>query len=235
LAAFATVGAIALQGVRQADAQLGDTACVIGLGLVGQLVVQLLVASGVRVFGLDMVPDRCRLAEKMGATLCAAPDEEGLSAIEHAVSAISGCAGADRVLLVAGGSSNGPVEMAARLEGAQEQPFQEHIDLEPLVSGIFPITEAVDVYERLRTNALSGVAFLFEYAPAVAFSPQTPPMTNGGGASSTSARSSKAGARRARSHTGSLNLGFIGAGNYASTMLLPHLSRREDVRSGRGC
>src|SRR6476620_8315485 len=48
-AAFSTVGAIAMHGVRRAEVQLGDTACVIGLGLVGQLVVRLLVASGVRV------------------------------------------------------------------------------------------------------------------------------------------------------------------------------------------
>ena len=74
LAAFATVGSIALQGVRQADAKLGDTAVVIGLGLVGQLVVQLLVASGVKVVGFDMVPDRCRLAEKAGALLCGSPE-----------------------------------------------------------------------------------------------------------------------------------------------------------------
>ena len=50
-AAFSTVGAIAMQGVRQAEVQLGETAVVIGLGLVGQLVVRLLVAAGVRVFG----------------------------------------------------------------------------------------------------------------------------------------------------------------------------------------
>ncbi len=55
-AAFSTVGAIAMQGVRQAEAQLGETAVVIGLGLVGQLVVRLLVASGVRVIGIDLGP-----------------------------------------------------------------------------------------------------------------------------------------------------------------------------------
>ncbi len=77
LAAFATVGSIALQGVRQGNVQIGDTACVIGLGLVGQLVVQLLVASGVQVVGLDPDQDRCRLAEKAGALLCAAPDDDG--------------------------------------------------------------------------------------------------------------------------------------------------------------
>src|SRR3984957_11459015 len=115
LAAFATVGAIAMQGVRQGDAQIGDTACVIGLGLVGQLVVRLLVASGVQVVGLDVVAERCALAEKAGAVLCRAPDEEGLAAIEVALAKASGGLGADRVFLVAGGSSNEPAEVAARL------------------------------------------------------------------------------------------------------------------------
>ena len=115
LAAFATVGSIALQGVRQGSVQLGDTACVIGLGLVGQLVVQLLVASGVQVVGLDPDQDRCRLAEKAGALLCTAPDDEGSAAVEQALSKASGGLGADRVFLVAGGSSNQPVELAARL------------------------------------------------------------------------------------------------------------------------
>ena len=112
LAAFATVGSIALQGVRQADGKLGDTALVIGLGLVGQLVVQLLVASGVKVVGVDTVPDRCRLAEKAGAHFCGGPDGDELAAVENAVAKVSGGLGADRVFLVAGGSSNGPVELA---------------------------------------------------------------------------------------------------------------------------
>ena len=115
LAAFATVGSIALQGVRQGNVQIGDTACVIGLGLVGQLVVQLLVASGVQVVGLDPDQDRCRLAEKAGALLCAAPDDDGVVAVEQALSKASGGLGADRMFLVAGGSSNQPVELAARL------------------------------------------------------------------------------------------------------------------------
>ncbi|HEX7993428.1 MAG TPA: zinc-binding alcohol dehydrogenase, partial [Streptosporangiaceae bacterium] len=114
-AAFATVGAIAMQGVRRAEVQLGDAACVIGLGLVGQLTVRLLVAAGVRVVGLDVIEDRCRLAEKAGALLCAAPTEDGMAAIQHALAEITEGRGADHVLLAAGGSSNGPVEAAARL------------------------------------------------------------------------------------------------------------------------
>src|ERR1700750_1010579 len=76
-AAFAPVGAIAMHGVRQGEVQLGETACVIGLGLVGQLVVRLLVAAGVRVVGVDTGDARCRMAEKAGAIACAGPDAEG--------------------------------------------------------------------------------------------------------------------------------------------------------------
>jgi len=115
LAAFATVGAIAMHGVRRAETQLGDTALVVGLGLVGQIVVQLLVAAGVQVVGLDVMPERCRLAEKAGAAICDAPDEAGLDRIERALADLTGGLGADQILLVAGGNSNGPVEAAARL------------------------------------------------------------------------------------------------------------------------
>ncbi len=114
-AAFSTVGAIAMQGVRRAEVQLGETACVIGLGLVGQLVVRLLVAAGVRVVGLDMIEDRCQRAEKAGAVCCAAPDDEGLAAVQQALAEMTGGRGADHVLLAAGGHSNGPVEIAAKL------------------------------------------------------------------------------------------------------------------------
>jgi predicted dehydrogenase/threonine dehydrogenase-like Zn-dependent dehydrogenase len=114
-AAFSTVGAIAMHGVRRAETQLGDTACVIGLGLIGQLVVRLLVASGVRVIGLDVIEERCRLAEQAGAVLCAAPTDECLAAIQASLDEISGGRGADHIFLAAGGSSNGPVETAARL------------------------------------------------------------------------------------------------------------------------
>src|SRR5262249_4637826 len=107
--------AIAMHGVRRAEAQLGDTACVIGLGLVGQLVVRLLIASGVRVVGLDIIEDRCRLAEKAGAMLCAAPSDQGLEDVHRALDETTDGRGADHVFLAAGGSSNGPVEAAARL------------------------------------------------------------------------------------------------------------------------
>jgi threonine dehydrogenase-like Zn-dependent dehydrogenase len=114
-AAFATVGAIAMQGVRQGEVQLGETACVIGLGLVGQLVVRLLVAAGVRVVGVDTVDARCRMAEAAGAVACAAPDPDGTAYVEQVLQATTGGLGADHVFLAAGGATNAPVELAARL------------------------------------------------------------------------------------------------------------------------
>jgi predicted dehydrogenase/threonine dehydrogenase-like Zn-dependent dehydrogenase len=111
-AAFATVGAIAMQGVRRGEPQLGDVALVIGLGLIGQLVVQLLVASGVRVLGADPDPSRCVLAESAGAAVCAAP---GSDVLANAVASLTGGFGVDQVYLAAGGATNQPVELAAAL------------------------------------------------------------------------------------------------------------------------
>ena len=67
--AFTVVGAIAMQGVRLSKAALGDTAFVIGLGLVGQLTVAILKAAGCRVLGTDPDNAKCESAVKMGADL----------------------------------------------------------------------------------------------------------------------------------------------------------------------
>ena len=114
-AAFSTVASIAMHGVRRAEVQLGETAAVIGLGLVGQLVVRLLIAAGVQVVGIDPVADRCRLAEKAGAARCGAPADEGMDAVVAELAAITKGRGADYVFLAAGGSTNGPVEAAVKL------------------------------------------------------------------------------------------------------------------------
>src|SRR3984885_6933325 len=94
-AAFSTVASIAMHGVRRAEVQLGETAAVIGLGLVGQLVVRLLVAAGVQGVGLDPVPDRCLLAEKGGAVACGSPDD--LDGVLAELAKITSGRGADHV------------------------------------------------------------------------------------------------------------------------------------------
>jgi threonine dehydrogenase-like Zn-dependent dehydrogenase len=70
-AAFTTLGAVALHGVRTAEVKLGDVVAVIGLGLLGQLTVQILRAAGCRVLGMDLAPERADLALRLGAEACA--------------------------------------------------------------------------------------------------------------------------------------------------------------------
>jgi predicted dehydrogenase/threonine dehydrogenase-like Zn-dependent dehydrogenase len=279
-AAFATVGSIAMHGIRRAEVQLGDTACVIGLGLVGQLVVRLLVAAGVRVIGLDVIEQRCRLAEQAGAVLCAAPADEGMDAARQSLDEISGGHGADHVFLAAGGSSNGPVEIAARLArdrarivdigktrlelpwnayyekeldvrfsrsygpGRYDERYElegvdypigyvrwterrnlecfldllarKEIEVQTLVSGVFPLADASRVYADLASGSLKAVGVLLEY-PATP--PDSPPRAAG-----SMVRAGTTATPRGTSD-GRAAVGFIGAGNYASSMLLPHLAR----------
>ncbi len=286
-AAFATVGAIAMHGIRRCEAALGETACVIGLGLIGQLVVRLLVASGIQVVGLDTVPDRCRAAEKAGALACATPDENGISQLERVLAERTGGLGADHVLIAAGGDSNGPVKAAARLARDRARivdigktrldlPWNDYydkelevrfsrsygpgryddryeldgvdypagyvrwterrnlacfldllatgsVDVTGLISGIHPVQAAKQVYDRLNSGDLKGVGFLLSYPDgesaqsASTIRVPTAPVT----------RTPRSAGRRPAS--GIVRLGFIGAGNYATSMLLPHLGPQAGV------
>lgn len=108
-AAFATVAAIGLQGVRLADLQLGETVAVIGLGLVGQVIVQLARANGCSVVGMDPSIERCRIAEQMG---CDATARNATELETIAASASSG-RGVDAVLIAAATESSEPVSLAA--------------------------------------------------------------------------------------------------------------------------
>ena len=114
--AFGTVGAIALQGVRLAEPRLGESVVVIGLGLIGQLTVQLLKANGCRVFGLDLDEARVRLAKHLGADDgCVSND-----AARDEVLRWSRGRGADAVLVTAATDSSRPIVLAgevSRLKG----------------------------------------------------------------------------------------------------------------------
>ena len=109
--AYGTLGAIALQGVRLAEPTLGESVVVIGLGLVGQLTVQLLKANGCRVFGLDLDPARVSLALEAGADEAAVFSESVAKQIESWTRG----RGADAVLITAATDSNQPVELAAQI------------------------------------------------------------------------------------------------------------------------
>ena len=277
-AAFTTVGAIAMQGYRQSEARLGETACVIGLGLVGQLLTQILRAAGVNVVGLDPSPERCQLAVRMGASTCCPPDPASRGPVLETLAALTDGAGADHVFLTAGGETNQPVEVAAELardrarvvdigkvrldlpwteyyakeldvrfsrsygpgrydpsyeEGGVDYPIgyvrwterrnmacfldlvaEGRLNLEPLVSAVLPFEDAVGAYERIQRGEQGGVGLLFRYS------------TNGSAQRRLAIPAPSS--RRARRPV--VRLGVIGAGNYATSMLLPHLHDRADVR-----
>jgi predicted dehydrogenase/threonine dehydrogenase-like Zn-dependent dehydrogenase len=111
-AAFATVGAIALQGVRQSEAVLGDRVAVIGLGLVGQLTVQLLRAAGCEVAGMDPNSARCTLAAGFGAGTVTS--DSGEAAVRSLLAATGG-QGYDAVILTAATKDDGPVRLAGQI------------------------------------------------------------------------------------------------------------------------
>lgn len=114
-AASATVGAIALQGVRRAAPQLGERACVIGLGLIGQITVQLLEAAGCYVIGLDLDPARVARATALGLDAGASDAETCKALVRDA----TGGRGADRTLMTAATKSNTVVNLAMELTRAR--------------------------------------------------------------------------------------------------------------------
>lgn len=287
-AAFAAVASIALHGVRRAEVQLGEVAAVIGLGLIGQLAVRLLAASGVRTIGIDPVPDRCRLAAKGGAALAGSPDD--LDGILAGLGALTAGRGADHVFLAAGGSGNGPVEAAAKLardrariidigkmkldlpwnayyekeldvrfsrsygpgrydpryeadgidypagyvrwtekrnlESFLDLVARGQLDVSALIDGVFPFDDAARVYGELKDGSLKAVGVLLEYPVPEPDAPRPSTVLVRKAPGAGEKRLSVPNRRVA-------GLGFVGAGNYASSMLLPHLARLETAELRR--
>ena len=233
LAAFATVGAIAMQGVRRAEPQLGDTACVVGLGLVGQLVVQLLVAAGrpgrrprrrrrPLPAGREGRGRRLRRARRRRAR----PDRAGPGRADRGHRRRPRLPGGRRVVQRPGRGGRpagprpgpggrhrqaeagpaverllrqgarrpllpvlrpGPLRRQLRARGRRLPGRLRPLDRAPQPRSAsstcspgrpcrstcwspasFPVTEAADVYGRLRAGELHGVGFLFEYPEATA-------------------------------------------------------------------
>ncbi|MEJ0044223.1 MAG: bi-domain-containing oxidoreductase [Rhizomicrobium sp.] len=114
-AAFATIASVSLQAFRQSEIKLGETACVIGLGLLGQVMVGLLRAAGANVVGLDISEERCRLAETMGAKSCAKPGGADYARLTSTLASLTAGAGADCIFLCSNTDSNDPVLTAVEL------------------------------------------------------------------------------------------------------------------------
>ena len=268
-AACAVLGAIALNGLRLAELDLGGTAVVIGLGLVGQLTVALLKAQGCRVLATDPDMARCAIARQMGADVA-----ETILPVSSVIQHTAGL-GADAVLIAAATPSDEPVQRAAdyvRKKGrivalgavgmnlprrpfyfkeaefvvscsygpgrydpdyeerghdyppayvrwTEQRNLQAVLDLmaagrlnvSPLLTHKFPIEKAEEAYHALESESPLGI--VIEYAP--------------GEASALPARTISL---RAASSDGGLGVGFIGAGNFARSVLIPALAKYTDIR-----
>lgn len=110
-AAFVTLGAIALQGVRTAEVRLGEAVAVIGLGLLGQLTVQVLRAAGCRVIGVDLDPGKVALARAHGAESAVLRSDD----VAAAVAQFTQGYGVDAVIVTAAADTNDPIELAGQI------------------------------------------------------------------------------------------------------------------------
>jgi len=267
-AAFGTIGAIAMHGFRQSRAALGETALVIGMGLIGQVALRILTAAGVRTVAVDLDPQRCEMGRNGGAVAGGVPNDLGW---RNTLSRLTGGHGADVVLICAGGSDNSVLELAAsavrdrgrivvigktkldldyntffrkeievafsrsygpgRYDPAYEIESRDYpyayvrwterrnieafidllatrrIDLSPLVGMVRDFDCAVEVYDELHEGRAKAIGVLLDYGVR-------------GPEDDRPARIVQ------RMHVVSptpVAVGVIGAGNYASSMLLPPL------------
>lgn len=277
-AAYTTLTAISMQAVRQAEVRLGDRVLVMGQGLVGQLATSLLVASGARVLGVDLVSSRLEVARRMGAERVVNP---GQTSLEDAVREWTEGMGVDAVLLCVGGKSPVPAEQAitclrdrgtmvivgiydATLEWktaymkdiqvrysrsygpGRYDPHYEWagrdypvgyvrwtenrnfdaalhlmksgvLNLEPVTTRRAAFRDAVAVYNDLMAPGNADIGVVLEYDAAAAPDPS---------AAAVSVPVSAPEVRGEQSRARAPLLHCIGAGNFARTMLLPHLKGR---------
>lgn len=110
-ASYNTLGAIALQGIRQADLRLGETCAVIGLGLLGHLTCLLLKASGIRVIGIDINPVMVEMAKHCADLTLLREQSEITPQIEQ----FTGGIGCDAVIITAASDSLDPINFAGAI------------------------------------------------------------------------------------------------------------------------
>ncbi len=111
-ACYTTLGAIAMQGVRQAEPHFGESIAVIGLGLVGQLVCGIAKSAGCVVIGIDLDKDNVKLAADSNAHFAFSRQEDNLV---DKIKALTNGFGVDSVIITAATSSNDPIELSAAI------------------------------------------------------------------------------------------------------------------------
>ena len=268
-ASTVTLGAIALQGVRRAQPTLGESFVVVGLGILGQLTVQMLKANGCRVIGTDLDQERIDVALKLGMDIGVQPAAE--DDIEH-VKRLTDGIGADGVIITAATASNAVVSTAFNMcrkkgrvvlvgdvgldlnrgdfyqkeldfyistsygpgrydnnyeEKGLDYPIsyvrwtenrnmaeylrlisEEKLNVALLISSIYPLDEAVDAYEVLKSPLLKPLMALLSYPEYIEKQEVLRTIPN---VSSTKAIKN------------TIRIAIAGAGGFAKAMHLPNL------------
>ena len=111
-ASFATIASVAMQGFRQTESQIGENIAVIGLGLLGQILIQIIQANGCRAFGFDISQSKCDLAITNGAYFAQAASKTNF---EEEISSLTNGFGCDSVIITTGTQSNDPIILAGKI------------------------------------------------------------------------------------------------------------------------
>lgn len=280
-AAYTTICAIALHAVRQTEPQVGDRVLVVGQGLVGLLVTNMLAITGARVLAVDVQASRRPICERMGAERVVVPGQQELS---DEVRDWTQGYGVDAAVICTASQSSAPVEQAAQalrdrgrlvsvgitgmelpwkvfyekeldvrfsrsygpgrydptyewaacdypiayVRWTEQRNFdaclhlmaQGRINLEAITTRCVPLLDAPKVYEDLLVEGSTDIGVVIEYPAdgpdrSVPARPATA-LETGPGAVAPVPRPAQSVSR----------LDVIGAGNFARTMLLPHLKGR---------
>lgn len=276
-AAYNTLGAIAMQGVRQADLRLGESCAVIGMGLLGQLTALILRASGIKVIGIDIDPSMIAIASQHCLEVGLVRDDPG---IEGKIQQITNGLGCDAVIITAATGSLDPINFAGAIsrkrgtvvvvgavptgferdpyyyrkelqvrmscsygpgrydpayeeqghdypaayvrwtENRNMQAFQELIhrgviDVRYLTTHTFPLAQATTAYDMLMDKSEPFIGILIEYdrQQEVATSSYAIPL----------------GTTVSREKEAVVGIGFIGAGSYAQSHLLPNIPKDKGI------
>jgi polar amino acid transport system substrate-binding protein len=267
-AAFTTIGAIALQGVRQADPKIGEKVCVIGLGLIGQVTFQILKANGCSVCGIDISDFTIEKARKLNIDKAVNRTDENLHRI---LDEFTNGRGFDKVVITASTRDNDPVLLAIEIlrrkgavivvgdvkmdiprephfykkelelkiatsygpgrydplyeEGGMDYPYfyvrftenrnmssflelvsEGKVNLKPLITHIFDFNDSLKAYDIvLGKEKVPSIGVLLKYSKQEKHF-----------ASSVSVNTSL---------IKDINIGFIGAGNFAQSYILPQLKK----------
>jgi predicted dehydrogenase/threonine dehydrogenase-like Zn-dependent dehydrogenase len=272
-ASLTTIASIAMQGFRQTQSQIGENIAVIGLGLLGQILVQIITANGCRAFGFDISRGKCDLAIENGAYFAEVASKTNF---EEEINSLTNGAGCDSVIISTGTSSNDPIILAGKIArdkakivdigitkmdlpwdlyyhkeldfrfsrsygpGRYDPGYEENgidypigyvrwteqrnmmsvlqllkdkkLNFLKLITHEYDFYESEKVFPEIKEGKEDYLGVILKYGAEVDLKRKT--IISQGGA--------KSGANQ-------LKAGMIGAGNYASTMLLPFLKGKADL------